>query len=107
MHKIAVGNNGIEYPVYIKVNQKGNQVSGGFIITEYGRSDNMNQPEYSINEETLRKVYQASTVADHINAVKRTEPIYASIIEGLNRAWNKEQEEQGITDQEMQQKKNE
>ena len=67
----------------------------------------MNQPEYYINEETLRKVYQASTVADHINAVKRTEPIYASIIEGLNRAWNKEQERQGITDQEIQQKKNE
>jgi hypothetical protein len=63
----------------------------------------MNQPEYSINEDTLRKVYQASTVADHINAVKRTEPIYASIIEGLNRAWNKEQESQGITDQKIQQ----
>lgn len=93
MHKIAIGNNGVKYPVYIKVNPRGNQISGGFMITEYGRSDNMNTPEYTINEEVLNKTYQASDIASHINLVKRSEPIYASIVEGLNRAWNKEQEQ--------------
>jgi hypothetical protein len=93
MHKIAIGNNGVKYPVYIKVNPRGNQISGGFMITEYGRSDNMNTPEYTINEEVLSKTYQASDIASHINIVKRAEPIYASIVEGLNRAWNKEQEQ--------------
>ena len=99
LHGIAVGNKGIEYPVYVKVNPKGNQVTGGFMITEYGRDDNQSQPEYTINEETLRKIYQASTAADHVNSVRKSEPIYASIIEGLNRAWNKEQEQgSGVTD---------
>lgn len=102
LHGIAVGNKGIEYPVYVKVNPKGNQVTGGFMITEYGRDDNQSQPEYTINEETLRKIYQASTAADHVNSVRTSEPIYASIIEGLNRAWNKEQEQgSGVTDQEI------
>jgi len=106
LHRIAIGKNGIEYPVYIKVNQKGNQVTGGFMITEYGRSDNLNAPEYSINEEVLEKTYQAATVADHINAFKRTEPEYSAIIEGLNRAWNKEQEQKtGITDREIRERK--
>ena len=106
LHRIAVGKNGIEYPVYIKVNQKGNQVTGGFIITEYGRSDNLNVPEYSVNEEVLEKTYQAATVADHINSVKTSEPEYAAIIEGLNRAWNKEQEQKGgVTDREIRERK--
>jgi len=105
MHAVAMSNNGVEYPVYIKVNQKGNQVSGGFIITEYGRSDNLNAPEYYIDEEVLKKVYQASTVADHINAVKKAQPIYASIVEGLNRAWNKDSQN-GVTDQQIQEKHN-
>ena len=106
LHKIAVGNKDIEYPVYVKVNPKGNQVTGGFMITEYGRNDNQNQPEYTINEETLRKIYEASAVADHINSVKKSEPIYASIIEGLNRAWNREQEGGGVTDEEIRNKQN-
>lgn len=105
-HKIAVGNKGIEYPVYVKVNPKGNQVTGGFIITEYGRNDNQNQPEYTVNEEILKKVYEASAVVEHINSVKKTEPIYASIIEGLNRAWNREQEGGGVTDEEIRNKQN-
>lgn len=98
LHNIAISNNGLEYPVYIKVNPKGNQVTGNFIITEYGRSDNLNSPEYTINEETLKKIYQAATVADTINSTKKAFPVYAAIIEGLNRAWNKEQEKSGITD---------
>ena len=107
LHRIAVGKNGIEYPVYIKVNPKGNQINGGFMITEYGRTDAIVQPEYTINEEVLQKTYQASTVADHINSVKRTEPEYAAIMEGLNRAWNKEQEQKsGVTDREIQERRN-
>ena len=107
MHKIAIGNNGVKYPVYIKVNPRGNQISGGFMITEYGRSDNMNTPEYTINEEVLSKTYQASDIASHINLVKRSEPIYASIVEGLNRAWNKEQERgTGVSIQDIKNKQN-
>ena len=104
LHNIAISNNGLEYPVYIKVNPKGNQITGNFIITEYGRSDNLNSPEYTINEETLKKIYQAATVADTINSTKKAFPVYAAIIEGLNRAWNREQERgSGVTDQEINQ----
>lgn len=87
LHNIAISNTGVKYPVYVKVNQKGMQVSGGFLMTEYGRSDAINQPEYEINEDVLASVYKASTIADHINLVKNSEPEYASIMAGLNRSW--------------------
>ena len=93
LHNIALSNNNVEYPVYVKVDPKGNQVSGGFLITEYGRSDRLTPQEYEINEETLRKVYQASNVAEHINLVKNAEPNYAAIISGLNRYWQESGEQ--------------
>jgi len=50
----------------VKVNPKGNSISGGFLITEYGRSDAIGQQEYTVNEEALRKVYQAADFANHV-----------------------------------------
>ena len=38
----------IEYPVYVKVNPKGNRFKGGFDITEYGRDDSIIK-EYTPN----------------------------------------------------------
>ena len=87
MHNIARSKDGVAYPVYIKVNPKGIQVSGGFIMTEYGRSDAINQEEYTINEEVLEGVYKASNVSEHINLVKNTAPEYAAIIAGLSREY--------------------
>lgn len=92
LHNIALSNEGVEYPVYVKVNPKGNQVSGNFLITEYGRSD-AQWEEYSINEEVLKQIYTASNLGEYIQTYKYAEPYYVSIIAGLNRAWNRDQEQ--------------
>lgn len=92
LHSMALSSNGVKYPVYVKTNPKGNQVRGGFLITEYGRSDAVNKQEYTINEDVLRHVYTASDLGNHINLIKRTEPEYASIMSGLNRYYNTQQE---------------
>lgn len=92
LHKIAVSKAGVEYPVYIKVNPKGNQVGGGFLITEYGRNDGISAPEYTINEEVLEKTYQAANVGDLVKYFSNTEPNFAAIVDGLNRAYNRNQE---------------
>lgn len=92
LHKIAINKDGYRYPVYIKVNPKGAQVSGGFLITEYGRDDRTVRQEYEINEQILEKTYQATSVGNYINIVSKKEPIFASIIEGLSRTYNREQE---------------
>ena len=93
LHNIAIGNKDVAYPVYVKVNPKGNQVSGNFLITEYGRSDAQWQ-EYSINEDVMKRIYTASNIEQYIDAVKYAEPVYASIISGLNRAWSKYEEKE-------------
>lgn len=98
LHKIAISNNGAEYPVYVKVNPKGNQVGGGFLITEYGRSDAVGQQEYSINEQVLEQTYKAANIGQYIANVAKTEPVFASIVEGLNRAYNREQERAAVVD---------
>lgn len=93
LHKIAIGKNNVKYPVYIKVNPKGNQITGGFLITEYGRDDSVwGSQEYQINEDVLEQTYKAAEVGNYVQSLSKTEPIFASIIDGLSRAYNKEQE---------------
>ena len=92
LHKIAKNKTGVEYPVYVKVNPKGNQIGGGFLITEYGRNDGMSTPEYTINEDVLEKTYQAANVGDLVKSFAKSEPNFAAIIDGLNRAYNRNQE---------------
>lgn len=91
LHRIALSNDGVEYPVYVKVNPKGNQVTGNFLVTEYGRSD-ARWEEYSINEDVLKQIYTAANIGQYIDMFKYTEANYSSIIAGLNRAWNRDQE---------------
>ena len=91
-YKMALSNTGVEYPIYIKVNPKGNQTTGNFLITEYGRDDSINQQEYEINEKILEQTYKASNVSQYIASISKNEPEFASIISGLSRAYNKEQE---------------
>jgi len=55
---IAKNADGVEYPVYGKVNPKGNQINLKFTITEYGRSDSYTSPqEYVANTDNMKKVY--------------------------------------------------
>lgn len=96
LHKIAISNEGVEYPVYIKVNAKGNKVSDGFLITEYGRSDSVVPQEYSVNEQTLENAYKATDLGQQIQLLSRTEPEYSSIMSGLNRAWREELDMEGV-----------
>lgn len=80
---IARSINGVDYPVYVKTNPKGNSISWGFLITEYGRNDNLFENEYAANEDVIKKTYMAGTISDHVNVVKNTEPVYAAIMSGL------------------------
>jgi len=43
----------IEYPIYIKVNPKGNQLNGNYLMTEYGRSDRISVKEQEFNPKLL------------------------------------------------------
>jgi hypothetical protein len=93
LHNIALSNNNVAYPVYVKVNPKGNQVSGNFLITEYGRSDAL-WSEYSINEDVMKQIYTASNLSEYLQLWKVAEPVYVSIMAGLNRAWNRQEEKE-------------
>lgn len=93
LHNIALSNNNVAYPVYVKVNPKGNQVSGNFLITEYGRSDAL-WSEYSINEDVMKQIYTASNLSEYLQLWKMAEPVYVSIMAGLNRAWNRQEEKE-------------
>lgn len=95
LHAIALSNTGVPYPVYIKVNPKGMKVSGGFMITEYGRSDFASpyEQEYTINESALEAAYKAADVGKHVRVVAANgEANYAAIISGLNRAYIEQQQ---------------
>ena len=92
LHSIAQSKNKVEYPVYVKVNPKGNQTSDNFLITEYGRNDSIFPQEYEINEDVLEATYKAANVGQYVENVAKTDKIFASIIDGLSRTYNKEQQ---------------
>jgi len=53
---MGIMKDGTEFPVYIKTNPKGNQISGNFLMTEYGRSDSYDKQfddEYEVNDKAL------------------------------------------------------
>ena len=89
LHGIAISKQDVKYPVYIKVNPKGNQTQSNFLITEYGRSDAIYPQEYTIDEDVLQSVYKAEDLGNHLKGLIKTEPEYSSIMEGLNRAYNR------------------
>ena len=86
---IAKNAEGTEYPVYVKVNPKGNQINLKFTITEYGRSDAYTAvQEDTVTVENMKKVYDT---ADRMSVEKYNEykywygQDYADIVFDLNR----------------------
>jgi len=76
----------ITYPIYVKVEPKGNQIEGNYLITEYGRSDAKN-PEKTASTEALQKIYKigdfiSRTVVDDLKDKFGTG--FADIVESLN-----------------------
>ena len=61
LHGLAKTSNGVVYPVYVKVNPKGNRTTDNFLITEYGRSDAVKSPlhgsEYYTPSDRIRSIY--------------------------------------------------
>lgn len=47
----------VTFPIYAKVEPKGSQISGGYLMTEYGREDS-SVKEYTPSREALSKAYQ-------------------------------------------------
>lgn len=76
----------IHYPIYVKVEPKGNLLKGNFLMTEYGREDAIHK-EYTPSEDGLKKMYQLgdfisrNTVEEY--AIKYGE-LFAQMIEDLN-----------------------
>lgn len=78
----------IEFPIYVKVEPKGNQLKGdgGYLITEYGRDDSRVK-EKTPNREALAKAYQlgdfiSRQVVDEMS--KNWGTGYAQIVESMN-----------------------
>lgn len=53
----------VHYPIYVKVEPKGNLLRGNFLMTEYGREDSLNK-EYGPSEDGLRQMF---TLGDFIS----------------------------------------
>lgn len=87
------------YPIYGKVNPRGNKFSGGFLITEYGRNDN--NPIYETNEyeitsegeEKLKKLYE---LQDFVSALPTYEKKYTKEYIELLKALNRQYYAQGM-----------
>ena len=76
----------VRFPIYVKVEPKGNQLKGNYLITEYGRSD-ARISEKTPNREALSKAYKLGdfisrqVVEDMKNKWSQG---YADILESLN-----------------------
>ena len=84
-YKNGVIQEGNKYPVYIKVNPKGNRLKGGFDITEYGRDDSIIK-EYAPSQESIQNLYQSKLIEDsEIEVFRQTlGDQFADTIDDLN-----------------------
>lgn len=76
---------GIIYPVYVLVQPKGTKVSGGFMVTEYGRDDSTpSSTEYVVNQGALRDFVESADFINQLPAIKKNfGDEYAAILNGL------------------------
>ena len=76
----------VHYPIYVKVEPKGNLLKGNFLMTEYGREDSQNK-EYGPSEDGMKKMF---TLGDFIerNVVDEYKEnwgqIFGQMIEDMN-----------------------
>lgn len=85
LYGFARHNSGIMYPVYVLVQPKGTKVSGGFMVTEYGRDDSTpSSTEYVVNQGTLRAFVESADFINQLPAIKKNfGDEYAAILNDL------------------------
>ena len=85
IYGFARHNSGIMYPVYVLVQPKGTKVSGGFMVTEYGRDDSTpSSTEYVVNQDALRNFVESADFINQLPAIKKNfGDEYAAILNDL------------------------
>lgn len=85
LYGFARHDSGIMYPVYVLVQPKGTKVSGGFMVTEYGRDDSTpSSTEYVVNQGALRDFVESADFINQLPAIKKNfGDEYAAILNGL------------------------
>lgn len=85
LYGFARHDNGIMYPVYVLVQPKGTKVSGGFMVTEYGRDDSTpSSTEYVVNQGALRAFVESADFINQLPAIKKNfGDEYAAILNDL------------------------
>jgi hypothetical protein len=85
LYGFARHDSGIMYPVYVLVQPKGTKVSGGFMVTEYGRDDSTpSSTEYIVNQDALRAFVESADFINQLPAIKKNfGDEYAAILNGL------------------------
>lgn len=85
LYGFARHDSGIMYPVYVLVQPKGTKVSGGFMVTEYGRDDSTpSGTEYVVNQGALRDFVESADFINQLPAIKKNfGDEYAAILNDL------------------------
>lgn len=85
LYGFARHDSGIMYPVYVLVQPKGTKVSGGFMVTEYGRDDSTpSSTEYVVNQDALRAFIESADFINQLSAIKKNfGDEYAAILNDL------------------------
>lgn len=85
LYGFARHDSGIMYPVYVLVQPKGTKVSGGFMVTEYGRDDSTpSSTEYVVNQGALRAFVESADFINQLPAIKKNfVDEYAAILNDL------------------------
>lgn len=85
LYGFAKHDSGIMYPVYVLVQPKGTKVSGGFMVTEYGRDDSTpSSTEYVVNQGALRDFVESADFINQLPAIKKNfGDEYAAILNDL------------------------
>lgn len=85
LYGFARHDGGIMYPVYVLVQPKGTKVSGGFMVTEYGRNDSTpSSTEYVVNQGALRAFVESADFINQLSAIKKNfGDEYAAILNDL------------------------
>lgn len=85
LYGFARYNGGIQYPVYTLVQPKGTKVSGGFMVTEYGRNDSTpSSTEYVVDQNALRNFVESADFINQLPVIKQNfGDEYAKILNDL------------------------
>lgn len=85
LYGFARHDSGIMYPVYVLVQPKGTKVSGGFMVTEYGRNDSTpSSTEYVVNQGALQAFVESADFINQLPAIKKNfGDEYAAILNDL------------------------